>query len=267
MGIERTDQKRGGITVTTVTIDHAPANVLDLEHVRELSSVLHQIRADDRTRVLVLRGNGSVFSTGVDIREHTPEVMPTLLPAFHAVFDDLWGVSAVTIAAIHGRCLGGAAELAFACDRVIAEEGTEVGLPEIGLGCFPPVAIPQLVARVGIGRATEMILGGGRVDVSTLVSWGLIDVATADGSLDAAIDTEVKRFESWSPAVLGQVAHLLHEQVRRSWGGEIPRIENDYLENLLPHPDCAEGIAAFVEKRAAVWQKPDGLMGPDEVAL
>lgn len=267
MGIERSDQKRGGITVTTVTLDHATANILDLEHVRELSSVLQQIRADDRTRVLILRGAGSVFSTGVEIREHTPGVMPTLLPAFHAVFDDLWGIPAVTIAALHGRCLGGAAELAFACDRIIAEEETELGLPEIGLGCFPPVAIPQLVSRVGIGRATELILGGDRIDAKKLATWGLIDATVTTGELDRGIQQEVKRYEGWSPAVLGQVAHLLHEQVRRAWGNEIPRIEQDYLENLLPHADCSEGVAAFLEKRPPVWQKRDGLMGPDEVAL
>ena len=267
MAIDRTDQKRGGITVTTVTIDHAPANVLDLEHVRELSSVLQQIRADDRTRVLILRGAGTVFSTGVEIREHSPEVMPSLLPAFHALFEDLWGIPAVTIAALHGRCLGGAAELAFACDRVIAEEETEVGLPEIGLGCFPPVAIPQLVSRVGIGRATELILGGGRIEATRLATWGLIDSTAPTGELERSLIEEVKRYEGWSPAVLGQVAHLLHEQVRRRWGDEIPRVEQDYLENLLPHPDCREGIAAFLEKRPPVWQKRDGLMGRDEVAL
>ncbi len=267
MAIHRTDTRSGTLTVATVTIDHAPANVLDLEHVRELASVLHQVRADDRARVLILRGADTVFSTGVDIKEHTPETMPELLPAFHSLFEALLGIPAITIAALHGRCLGGAAELAFACDRIVAETGTEIGLPEIQLGCFPPVAIPQLVARLGIGRATGMILGGGNIPVEDLQSWGLVDSIAPNGGLEAAIDLEVARYSKWSPAVIGQVAHLLHEETRHHWARRIPAVEADYLENLLPHPDCAEGIAAFLEKREPVWQEPEGLMSPDEVAL
>jgi cyclohexa-1,5-dienecarbonyl-CoA hydratase len=266
MGIERTDRVVGTLVVTTVSIEHPPAGVLDLEHVRELASCLHQVRADDRTRILVLRGGGKVFSTGVDIRQHTAEVMPELLPAFHALFPALLGIPAITIAALHGRCLGGAAELAFACDRVIAAEGTEIGLPEINLGCYPPVAIPLLVRRVGIGRATAMILGGGIMPLEELAAWGLVD-AIARRGLDAALEEECTRYSRWSPAVVGMVAELLHEESLRSWGERIPAVEEAYLEVLLPHPDCTEGIAAFVAKRPARWRGPEGLMGRGEVAL
>jgi len=267
MGIDREDRAVGTLIVSTVTIDHEPAGVLDLEHVRELSGVLRQIRADDRSRVVVLRGSGKVFSTGVDIRQHTAETMPELLPAFHALFEDLLGIPAITIAAVHGRCLGGAAELAFACDRVIAAAGTEIALPEIRLGCYPPVAIPLLAARVGVGRAIPMILGGAPVPLESLAEWGLVHRVVPPEGLRAAIEEECEIYSRTSPAVLGMVAEHLHEESRRTWGGRIPAIEEAYLEILLPHPDCAEGIAAFVEKRPARWKGPEGLMGPDEVAL
>ena len=267
MGILRTDKQHGTLTVTSVTFDRAPANVLDFEHVRELQSCLQQIRADDRTRVLIFRGSGKCFSTGVEIGEHTPEVMPELLPAFHALFDDLLGIPAITIAALHGNCLGGAAEFAFSCDRIIAEEGSVIGLPEIQLGCYPPVAIPLLVSRIGVGRATEMILGGLPQDLQSLAEVGLIDTVCATGKLDECLDREINRYTDWSPAVVGLVARRLHEESRRQWAQQIPAVESDYLENLLPHPDCSEGIEAFLDKRTAQWQKPAGLMGPEEVAL
>lgn len=267
MGIEREDRAVGTLTVTTVTIDHAPAGVLDLEHVRELSGALRQVRADDRARIVVLRGAGPVFSTGVDIRQHTAETMPELLPAFHALFEDLLGLPAITIAAVHGRCLGGAAELALACDRVIAAEGTEVGLPEIRLGCYPPVAIPLLAARIGVGRATELVLGGRPVPLEDLASWGLVHRIAPPAGLAAAVDDEIALYSRASPAVIGMVAELLHEESRRLWAARIPAIEAAYLEVLLPHPDCAEGIAAFIGKRTPRWKEPEGLMGPGEVAL
>ena len=110
-------------------------------------------------RIVILRGSGRCFSTGVDIEQHTPELMPTLLPAFHEIFHRLLDLHAVTIAAVHSFCLGGAAELAFACDRVVAEETARLGFPEITVGCYPPVAIPLMARRIGQGRAAQMICG------------------------------------------------------------------------------------------------------------
>ena len=89
MPIQRTDRVEGGLTVTTVSIDHPPVNVLDIDHCEELLSTLAEVHADDRTRVLILRGQQNNFSAGVDVKQHTAATMPQLLPVFHEIFHAL----------------------------------------------------------------------------------------------------------------------------------------------------------------------------------
>lgn len=265
MTIHRDDQVQGGLTVTTVTIDNAPINVLDLEHCRELSSVLSEIRADDRTRVLVLRGSGRCFSAGVDIRQHTRKLMPTLLPAFHRIFRELLLLPTINIAAVHGICMGGAAELALACDRVVATEDARLSFPEIKVGCYPPVAIPLLTHRAGYGRAVHAICSGEEMPVAEMAAAGLVNRVAASGALDDAIAAELASYHGKSPAVLGFTATLLHAEAQRAWGERIPELEEEYLEKLLPHPDATEGVAAFQEKRSPVWKSLDDPIDLDHV--
>ena len=254
MSIIRTDHVEGGVPATTLSIDHAPVNVLDMDHCRELSKHLADLRDEDRTRIVILRGTGRCFSTGVDIEQHTLELMPELLPAFHEIFHRLLELRAVTVAAVHSYCLGGAAELAFACDRVVAEESARLGFPEITVGCYPPVAIPLMVQRVGQGRAAQMILGGREEAVDVLHGWGAVDRVVAKGELDAGISEELALYRGKSPAVLGMASEQLHAEQRRGWGARIEALEKAYLAELLVHPDATEGILAFKEKRQAVWK-------------
>ncbi len=253
MAITRNDSVVHGLVVVSIEIDNPPANVLDLNHCQQLCKLLAELRAENRARVVVLRGAGKRFSTGVDIAQHTPEHMPELLPAFHRVFFGLLALPAVTISAVHNHCLGGAAELAFACDRVIAEDSAKIAFPEIKVGCYPPVALALLPFRGGYGTAMDMVLSGDEVPVAELHRCGLVDVVAGAGGLGEAIDAQVRRYAGKSPDVIAMVANLMHERARRAWGDQIAELEKEYLDTLLPHPDATEGIAAFMEKRQPQW--------------
>lgn len=257
MAILSERMRSGSLTVTTITISRPPLNVLDTDHCRELTEALRRVAKDGETRIVVIRGDGKCFSTGVEIREHTPEKMPTLLPAFHDIFEVLLSLPAITLAAVHEYCLGGAAELAFACDRTLATATARIGFPESRVGCYPPVALPLLSARVGTGRALELILDGREARLSDLVAWGLVHVA--EGSdLDALIGREIARYHDKSPAVVGMVATMLHQEAQRSWADRIRSYEREYLHEMLTHPDAVEGIAAFLDRRPPRWQ-PTGM--------
>jgi len=100
----------------------------------------------------------------------------------------------------------------------------------------------------------ELILGWERERSD---DWqGLLWRAVVDrvGDLDELIASEVALLSDKSPAVLGMTAALMHEQCEAKWGARIRVLEQAYLRDLLPHPDAAEGIAAFVEKRVAQWR-------------
>ncbi|MCA8962590.1 MAG: enoyl-CoA hydratase/isomerase family protein [Planctomycetes bacterium] len=264
MPIHLDNKVHRGVPFSSVTIEHGPHNILDLDHCRELTSALQEIRADDRSRVVVLRGHGKCFSSGVDIKQHTREEMPELLPAFHEIFAELLKLRAFTIAAVHGHCLGGAAELALACDRVVAESSASIGLPEVTLGCYPPVAIPLLPERLPTGMAVGMLISGQPANTEELCRHGAVDRVVTGGQLQAGVEAELDLFAQKSPAILGMIADLVHDEARRRWGERIPHMETQYLEKLLPHPDVEEGIAAFLEKREPRWQDPDERPDPRE---
>ncbi len=253
MPIVRRDAQVGSLEVATLVIDRPRANVLDLAHCTELVAALRTLAKEDRARVVVVRGAGGGFSAGVDIAQHTPAMMPALLPAFDAIFPALLELQAVTVAAVHGVCLGGAAEIALACDRVVAERNARFGLPEMRVGCYPPAAIPLLHAAVGAGRATEMVLSGEEVAIDTLHAWGVIHRVCGAGELEQGLVAEQKLYADKSPAVLGMAVELLHAERRRTWLARIQVAERAYLTRLLPHPDATEGINAFLEKRPPVW--------------
>ena len=161
--------------------------------------------------------------------------------------------------------MGGAAEIALACDRVLCQEGARFSFPEIRIGAYPPVAIPMLTHRAGHGRATRAILSGEDLPLEELSSWGLIGPVAKKGELDKAVEDEVALYAGQSPTVLGMTARLLHDEAYRAWGERIDHVEEEYLEKLLPQADAAEGIRAFEEKRDPVWKSLDDPIDLDQV--
>jgi enoyl-CoA hydratase/carnithine racemase len=147
-------------SVARIELRHPPLNIIDVPMMEELAQVLSEIESRRDVAVIVLRGEGKVFSAGVDVAAHTPDRVEDMLAKFHGVIRALVATKKVTIAAVHGHCLGGGAELAMVCDIVYTTENAQWGFPEIKLGCYPPVACAALAALVGQKRAAELILTG-----------------------------------------------------------------------------------------------------------
>ena len=97
----------------------------------------------------------------------------------------------MTIAAVHGHCLGGGAELAMMCDMVFTAEDAQWGFPEIKLGCYPPVACTALAALVGQKRAAELILTGRTINGKEAAEIGLATRAVPDNELTSAVEESV----------------------------------------------------------------------------
>src|SRR6516165_9799749 len=99
--------------VAHISLRNPPLNVIDIPMMEELAQALAEIETRADISVLVLGGEGKAFSAGVDVAAHTPDKVQELLAKFHAVVRSLLATKKVTIAAIHGLCLGGGAELAM----------------------------------------------------------------------------------------------------------------------------------------------------------
>ena len=149
-----------GSSVARIALHNPPLNVIDVPMMEELAQALAEIQTHPDVSVVVIRGEGKAFSAGVDVAAHTPDQVEEMLTKFHTVIRALLNMKKVTIAAVHGHCLGGGAELAMVCDVVYTSTSALWGFPEIKLGCYPPVACTALAALVGQKRAAELILTG-----------------------------------------------------------------------------------------------------------
>jgi cyclohexa-1,5-dienecarbonyl-CoA hydratase len=240
--------------VARLTLHHPPLNVIDLAMMDELAQALTEIEARDDLSVLVLSGAGKSFSVGVDVAAHTPDKVAGMLSKFHAVIRALVSSKKVTIASVHGHCLGGAAELAMVCDLVYTTEDASWGFPEIKLGCYPPVAATALAALVGQKHAADLILTGRNIAGTEAARIGLANRVVSGRELEPAVQKTVQQLSKLSPATLAITKKANYAWDSMHFDKGLARAEKIYLEELMKTEDVHEGISAFLEKRQPVWK-------------
>lgn len=235
-----------------LTLQHPPLNVIDVPMMDELAQALAKIEARAEVSLLVLSGAGKAFSVGVDVAAHTPDKVEGMLVKLHTVIRALVNSKKVTIAAVHGHCLGGGAELAMVCDLVYTTDTASWGFPEIKLGCYPPVAATALAALVGQKQAADLILTGRSITGTEAARIGLANRAVGD--VEEAVLEAVEQLSKLSPAVLAIAKKANYAWDSMHFDKGLARAEKIYLEELLKTEDVHEGISAFLEKRAPVWK-------------
>jgi cyclohexa-1,5-dienecarbonyl-CoA hydratase len=239
--------------VASITLRNPPLNVIDIRMMEEIAQVVAEIEALPRVSVLILTAEGNVFSAGVDVAAHARDKVEEMLSKFHGVIRSLVAAKKVTIASVHGLCLGGAAELAMICDLVYTSEDAEWGFPEIKLGCYPPVACTALAALVGQKRAAEMILTGRSITGREAVEIGLATRAVPGPQLSSALEAGVAQLLHLSPAALAIAKRASYAWDSMHFDKGLARAEKIYLEDLMKTSDAQEGIGAFLEKRRPKW--------------
>ena len=227
-------------------------NLLGPAVFRALSQQVVQCCRDEEIRAIVLRGAGDrAFSAGVDLREMkdlSPLEAETFIRALHDAARKLLTAPLPVVAAIHGPCLGGALELALACDIRVAAEDAVFGLPEVKVG-LPSVIEASLLPRtVGLGRARRLILTGETIGADEALRIGLVDRVTLKPDLeDAAMET-AQGFLEMSRHILSTQKEIVARWLEM---GEEEAAEYSIKTFALcfatPHPN--EAMSAFLEKR------------------
>jgi len=240
--------------VARITLNNSPVNVIDMPTMEELTTVLADIESDAQIYAIVLRGDGDNFSAGVDIAAHTPDKVNSMVEKFHGVVRSLIASKKVTIAAVHGNCLGGGAELAMMCDIVITSDDATWGFPEIRLGCFTLIAATALGAVIGQKRASDLILTGATTLGTEAAEIGLATRAVTADNMDAAIKEAIEHLQKLSPVALAIAKKAIYSWDSIHFDKGLARSEKIYLEELMKTEDAREGIEAFLEKRNPMWQ-------------
>jgi enoyl-CoA hydratase len=244
--------------VALVTIDNPPMNALSSALLDELEAEIDALDADDEVRAIVLRGAGErAFVAGADIKEF-PALRESAAEGGSARGIQRLGhrmdaARTPFVAAIRGFCLGGGLELAMCCDIRVCADDAKLGQPEIKLGLIPGGGGTQRLPRlVGHGRAMLLNLTGEFVDAGTAYAWGLVEKVVPAAELDDATLELAGQIAAQSPHAVGVLRELarttrdlpLEEGLRR---------EADAFVRCLRSEDGAEGVAAFIEKRAPTF--------------
>ncbi len=240
--------------VARICLQHPPLNVIDIAMMEELAATLSEIEGRNELSTIVLTGAGKAFSVGVDVADHTPDKVATMLAKFHSVVCALVGTKKVTIAAVRGHCLGGGAELAMVCDIVYTADDARWGFPEIKLGCYPPVAATALAALVGQKHAADLMLTGRTIDGQEAANIGLANRALPAVEVEGAVQETVRQLSKLSPAALAVAKKALYGWDSMHFDKGLARAEKIYLDELMKTEDVHEGINAFLEKRQPVWK-------------
>ncbi|MHB8754903.1 MAG: enoyl-CoA hydratase/isomerase family protein [Candidatus Acidiferrales bacterium] len=239
--------------VARVMLDRPPLNVMNIAMMREVHAVIEELGPE--MDVVVFQGAGEKgFSAGAEVADHAPGRVADMLHAFHGIFREMWNGRFVTIAAVHGYCLGGGCELATFCDFVLATESAKFGQPEIKLGCFPPVAMVTFPQLMGMRAATNLILSGRMISAREAQQLGLVSRLVANDNLEDAVALLLDELSSLSPAVLGMARRSLWNAAEFDFDRSLKTVEEFYLRDLVKTEDAQEGVRAFLEKRVPVWR-------------
>jgi cyclohexa-1,5-dienecarbonyl-CoA hydratase len=238
-----------------LVIDRPKGNIVTADVIAALRASLADIREQAGVKLITIEGAGDHFSFGASVEEHLPDQIGQVLPELHGLVRDLLAVAAPTAAIVRGLCLGGGFEIALACDFIFAADTARLGVPEIALGVFPPVATALLPVKVGAARASHVVLTGEQIPAPRWVEMGLVAFVTPAAELDEAVD---RWFETHlaprSAAALRYAALGARGPARVAAHSVLADLERLYLERLMQTHDAVEGVKAFIEKRPPQWR-------------
>jgi enoyl-CoA hydratase/carnithine racemase len=245
--------------VARVTINRPERrNALSAAVLEGLLDALTRSRSDDDVRVVVLSGAGdAAFSTGADLATMGDDDGPLAAHDGRGVFPDvlraLWNLGKPTIARVRGYALAGGFGLAMSCDAVIAADDAQFGTPEINVGLWPFMITVPLLRSMTPRVALELMLTGRRVDAHEAKALGLVNRVVPADQLDPVVDQLASDLAAKSPLVMRLGRDSFYRVLEMRSDDAL-----DYLQAQLTvtslSEDAAEGVQAFLEKRAPDWK-------------
>ena len=242
-------------------------NAFDDQVIARMTEVIDHLSNDKTVRVIVIEGEGKVFSAGADLdwmrRMVTADQESNVTDALGLadLYEAIHCAPKAVIAKVHGAALGGGAGLAAAADIAVAAEGTIFGFTEARLGILPSVISPYVVMKIGPGAARRWFVTGSRMDAIEAFRIGLIhEVATTD-ELENAVQRLAMEVLQCGPNAVGHCKELVEDVV----GGlaMAGALENGFdnvkaytatrIAEARVSEEGQEGLKAFLDKRKPRW--------------
>ncbi len=240
--------------ITVITLNRPERrNALTVELLTELCAAIKVASDEPQTRVVILRGAGAAFCTGLDLKEAADQTKAHATAEM--VANTLIAISQthlVTIAAVHGAAVAGGAGIMSACDFVVAAERTKIGYPEVRRGLVAGLVMTFLRRQVGERNMRELLLGSELIDAERAKEIGLVNRVVARNDLM----TEALKFADsvlqGAPSAVAQTKRLIDELWWRSVKDDVDLALKYHME-ARESDEAREGIAAFNERRRPNW--------------
>lgn len=227
-----------------------------------LASALDRIESHDEIRVVLITGAGKAFCAGQDLGDRSinsetgekPDLGASVERFYAPLVRRLRCLTLPVVCAVNGVAAGAGANLALACDLVIATRSAKFIESFCKLGLVPDTGGTWLLARhVGTARALGMTLLGEPVDAPTAADWGLIWRCVDDDAFEAEVDALIDQLAAAPTRGLARTKELIYAAANRDLDSALDA-ERDAMRELGASDDYAEGVAAFTEKRKPVFK-------------
>ena len=246
-------EKAGKMAWLTFTRE-SHLNAMNNACVDQIGRMALTVAADSDVRLLVIRGQGRAFSSGIDLKELAAgHIQMDYHHRWERALRQFETMEKIVLVGMRGYCLGGALQLALAADIRIATVECQIGLPAIKESLIPGLATLRLPRYIGWGRAKKMILGGQNIDGEEALRIGLVDHLVPEKNFFAGIDTIAGEYL----AACSTGTRMSKLATNRAFDADYDAFLKFYFElqeRAQFCPDAEEAKQAYLDKRNPEWQ-------------
>ena len=231
-------------------------NALSTGLMRAMTETLERESTRPECRVIVIRGAGPVFSAGHDLREmlgRTVEEEREIFQTCTRLMQTIQHIPQPVIASVHGIATAAGCQLVATCDLAIASDKAQFATPGVRIGLFCSTPMVAVSRNIGRKRAMEMLLTGKPIDARTAAEWGLVNRVVPADKLDEEVLGLARQIASSSPLILQIGKQAFYRQAGVDQDAAYELMGETMSQNAMTC-DAQEGMTAFLEKRAPVWQ-------------
>jgi enoyl-CoA hydratase/carnithine racemase len=217
----------------------------------DLNTLVDDLARHEHLRVVVVRGAGRAFCSGIDITALSHgEIGMTFFRNWEAALRKLELLDAVVIAAIHSHCIGGGLQIALACDLRVARDDARFGITAVKEGIIPGIGMWRTARYAGVGRAKRLALAAEIIDAPTAQAWGLVEWVVDADSFDTTIRDLTERILSMAPTSTRLTKKLTNMAFETSFG-EFVETYFEYQRLSLLSPEHQQVMAEHRAERAS----------------
>lgn len=246
-------------SILTISLNRPEVrNAFNDELIFELSTIFSKEALEKDIRLVIIKGEGKVFSAGGDLNwmkkaaTYTREKNIQDALTLSQLLETMNTLPKPLIGQVHGAVLGGGMGLVSVCDYVIATDDTKFGFSEVKLGLIPAVIGPFVIKKIGYSQTRAYFLSGEQFDAKRAYELGLVHQIVKASELDEATQKCCLNFLSNSPNAL-KVAKEFIQKLCNNQLKDKDLLSAQTLADLRSSPEGQEGIKAFLEKRKPKW--------------